>query len=178
VDISVSGAAQLADDITLRTMLGYNYIMPITLAPEKVYATDIRDKEYSYLTTSVDSTGYILKYRFLHTFKGDIELNIHSFSAGFSAKYFSKIQNLDKAIEDFEETTKAAGGSIQPIEYMDYFYTHNNGQWVFDLRAGYKINDHHEVSLISSNFMNSSYSLRPLKAEAVRNVMLQYVLKI
>lgn len=178
VDISVSGAAQLADNVTLRTMLGYNYIMPITLDPDKVYATDIRDKEYSYITTSVDSTGYILKYRFLHTFKGDIELNIHSFSAGFSAKYFSKIENLDKAIEDFEETTKAAGGSIQPIEYMDYFYTHNNGQWVFDLRAGYKINDHHEVSLISSNFMNSSYSLRPLKAEAVRNVMLQYVLKI
>ena len=38
----------------------------------------------------------------------------------FSAKYFSKIENLDKAIEDFEKTTKAAGGSIQPIEYMDY----------------------------------------------------------
>jgi hypothetical protein len=164
--------------VTLRTMLGYNYIMPITMDPDKIYATDIRDKEYSYITTSVDSTGYILKYRFLHTFKGDIELNIHSFSAGFSAKYFSKIENLDKAIEDFEKTTKAAGGSIQPIEYMDYFYTHNNGQWVFDLRAGYKINDHNEVSLISNNFMNSSYSLRPLKAESLRNIMLQYVLKI
>jgi outer membrane receptor protein involved in Fe transport len=178
VDVSVSGAIQLAEDMTIRTMFGYNYIMPVTLDPEKVYTTDIRDIEYSYMTTSIDTTGYILKYRFLHTFKGDIELNIHSFSAGFSAKYFSKIENLDKAIEDFEQTTKAAGGSIQPIEYMDYFYTHNNGQWVFDLRASYKINDHNEVSLISNNFMNSSYSLRPLKAESMRNIMLQYVLKI
>ena len=25
-------------------------------------------------------------------------------------------------------------GSIQPIEYMDYFETHNTGQWIFDLR--------------------------------------------
>lgn len=178
VDISVTGAAQLADKITLKTMVGYNYIMPKTLDPDYVYATDIRNREYSYITTSVDSTDYILKYRFLHTFKGDIELNIYTFSVGFSAKYFSKIQNLDKAIEDFEKTTQAAGGSIQPILYMDYFYSHNDGNWIFDLRASYKINEHHEISLISNNFLNSSYSLRPLKAEAMRNIMLQYVLKI
>jgi iron complex outermembrane receptor protein len=178
VDISVTGAAQLADNVTLRTILGYNYIMPKTLDPEYVYATDIRDKEYSYITTSVDTTDYILKYRFLHTFKGDIELRVYSFSIGLSAKYFSKIENLDKAIEDFEETTKAAGGSIQPIEYMDYYASRNTGNWVLDFRAGYKINDHHELSLISNNLLNHSYSLRPLKAEPVRNIMLQYVLKI
>jgi outer membrane cobalamin receptor len=178
VDISVSGAAQLAGNITIRTVLGYNYIMPKTLDPDYVYATDIRGNQYSYITTSVDSSDYILKYRFLHTFKGDIELNVHSFSVGFSAKYFSRIENLDKAIEDFEETTKAAGGSIQPILYMDYFESNNTGKWVFDCRASYKINDHHEISVISNNFMNNSYSLRPLKAEAIRNVMVQYVLKL
>jgi iron complex outermembrane receptor protein len=178
VDISVSGAAQLADKITLRTVLGYNYIMPKTLDPDYVYATDIRGNQYSYITTSVDSSDYILKYRFLHTFKGDIELNIFSFSIGFSGKYFSRIENLDKAIEDFEETTKAAGGSIQPILYMDYFESNNTGKWIFDLRASYKINDHHEVSVISNNFMNNSYSLRPLKAEPIRNVMVQYVVKM
>ena len=178
VDISITGAAQLADKVTLRTILGYNYIMPKTLDPDYIYATDIRDNEYSYITTSVDSTDYILKYRFLHTFKGDIELNIHAFTIGFSAKYFSRIENLDKAIEDFEETTKAAGGSIQPILYMDYFYSHNKGQWIMDMRASYKINDHHELSLISNNFLNKSYSLRPLKAEAMRNIMVQYVFKI
>jgi outer membrane receptor protein involved in Fe transport len=178
VDISVTGAAQLADKITLKTMLGYNYILPKTLDPDYIYAIDIRDKEYSYITTSVDTTNYILKYRFLHTFKGDLELNIYSVSLGISAKYFSKIENLDKAIEDFEETTKAAGGSIQPIEYMDYFYAHNKGQWIMDLRAGYKINEQHEISLISNNFLNKSYSLRPLKAEAMRNIMVQYVYKM
>jgi outer membrane cobalamin receptor len=178
VDISVTGAAQLASKITLHTMLGYNYIMPKTLDPDYVYATDIRGREYSYVTTSVDSSDYILKYRFLHTFKGDIELNVYSFSVGFSAKYFSRIENLDKAIEDFENTTKAAGGSIQPILYMDYFYTNNTGKWIFDLRASYKINEHHELSLISNNFLNNSYSLRPLKAEQMRNIMVQYVLKI
>jgi outer membrane receptor protein involved in Fe transport len=178
VDISVSGAAQLADKVTLRTILGYNYIMPKTLDPDFVYATDIRGNEYSYITTSIDTTNHILKYRFLQTFKGDIELDAFSFSLGFSAKYFSKIQNLDKAIADFEATTLAAGGSIQPILYMNYFYTHNHGIWIFDVRASYKINKHHEVSLISNNFLNESYSLRPLKAEPMRTIMLQYILKI
>ncbi len=178
IDISLSGAAQLGTGITLKTMIGYNYIMPITLDPDYVYATDIRGNQYSYISTSVDTSGYILKYRFLHTFKGDIELNVHSFYIGFSAKYFSKIENLDKAIQDFEETTLAAGGSIQPILYMDYYYSHNSGNWIFDMRAGYKINDHHEISLISNNFMNKSYSLRPLKAEPIRNLMVQYVFKM
>lgn len=178
IDISVTGAAQLGKNMTLRTILGYNYIMPKTLDPDYVYATDIRNRQYSYITTSVDTSDYILKYRFLHTFKGDFELNVFDFSVGISAKYFSRIENLDKAIEDFEETTKAAGGSIQPILYMDYYYTNNTGKWIFDLRASYKISEHHEISIISNNFLNNSYSLRPLKAEPIRNVMIQYVLKM
>jgi hypothetical protein len=119
-----------------------------------------------------------LKYRFLHTFKGDFELDIFSFSVGLSAKYFSRIENLDKAIEEFENTTKLAGGTIQPIYYMDYFYNNNNGQWILDIRASYSINDHHQISLLSNNLLNNIYSLRPLKAEPMRNIMLQYVLKM
>ena len=176
IDISLSGAAHLADKITLKTIIGYNYIMPVTLDPDYVYTTDIRGNEYTYNTTSVNPEDNILKYRFLHTLKGDIELDIYSFSAGFSVKYFSKIENLDKAIEEFENTTKLAGGTIQPILYMDYFYNHNNGQWILDLRASYSINDHHKIALLSNNFLNNIYSLRPLKAEPMRSVMLQYTL--
>jgi len=178
VDISLTGAAQLAKNVTLHTIIGYNYIMPKTLDPDYVYATDIRGTQYSYATTSIDSTNDILKYRFLHTFKGDIELDFYDFSVGFSVKYFSRMENLDKAIADFEETTKAAGGSIQPILYMDYFYNNNNGKWILDFRASYRITDHHQISLISNNFLNNIYSLRPLKAEPMRSVMLQYVLKM
>jgi outer membrane cobalamin receptor len=177
IDISVSGAAQLADKVTLRTILGYNYIMPKSQDPDYIFAVDIDSTKYTFNSTSIDSSGSILKYRFLHTFKGDIELNIYSFSFGISAKYFSKIENLDKSIEEFEHYTRLPGVQLQDIFYMDYFYNNNNGKWIFDLRASYKINDHHEVSLISNNFMNNAYSLRPLKAEPIRSVMVQYVLK-
>jgi outer membrane cobalamin receptor len=177
VDISVTGAAHLAEDVILKTNFGYNYIMPKTLDPEYVYAIDIRDRKYSYNTTSLDTSHNILKYRFLHTFKGDFELDIHAFSVGCSVKYFSKMENLDLAIKEFEETTLAAGGTIQPILYMDYFNNHNNGNWVFDVRAGYKINEHHELSLICNNLLNNIYSLRPLKAEPMRTITVQYIYK-
>ena len=162
----------------MKTILGYTYINPKTLNPDYVYAVDIRGDSLSYVNTSVDPSNDILKYRFLHTFKGDIEFDIHAFSFGISAKYFSRIENLDKSIQEFEDATKQTGGTLQEIRYMDYFYHHNNGNWIFDARIAYSINDHHRISLISNNVLNRAYSLRPLKAEPMRTIMLQYLLKI
>jgi outer membrane cobalamin receptor len=178
VDISLSGAAHLKEGITIKTMFGYNYIMPTSLDPDYVYAVDIRGTSYTYNNTSLDSTDQILKYRFLHTFKGDFELDIHKFSAGISVKYFSKMENLDESIEEFENTTQTLyenGGSIQPIYYMHYYYTHNDGQWIIDARIRYEINKHHEISLLSNNLLNNIYSLRPLKAEPMRTIQVQYI---
>jgi iron complex outermembrane receptor protein len=178
IDISISGAAQLAKNITLRTVLGYNYIIPVALDPEYVFAKDFKGTYYTYNNTSLDPADKILKYRFLQTFKGDIQLDVYSFSIGFSAKYFSKIKNLDKSIEDFEHYTSLPGVMLQDILYMDYFKNNNTGKWIFDLRASYQFNDNNELSIISNNFTNNIYSLRPLKAEPMRSVMVQYVLKI
>ncbi len=188
IDISVTGMAKLGEKTTLKTMIGYNYIMPKSLDPAYVYASDTlwdvvadtvkKINYYSYNSTSVDSSQGILKYRFLHTLKGDIEFTCRSFSFGISIKYFSKIENLDASIFEFEKVTEQTGGSMQPIRYMDYFYNHNNGNWIFDFRAAYKITDHHQVSLIAKNLFNNIYSLRPLKSEPMRSIVLQYIFKM
>ena len=49
-----------------------------------------------------------------------------------------------------------------------------------DLRLSYSIgaNDNHKLSVVAKNFMNSTYSLRPLKIEAPRSIVFQYSLKI
>ena len=86
--------------------------------------------------------------------------------------------NLDKAIADFERATVGTGGTIQPILYMDYFNHHNNGNTIMDIRISYEFTQKHKLSLISNNFLNRWYSLRPLKAEEMRTIMLQYVLNI
>jgi outer membrane cobalamin receptor len=123
---------------------------------------------------SVDPSKNILKYRFLHTVKLDLGFDIYDFSIGMSLKYFSKIENLDKTIFDFEDATLASGGTLQPILYRDYFYNHNNGNAIVDMRAGYRFHKHHKIAVIVDNLFNRWYSLRPLKAEPMRSIQLQY----
>jgi hypothetical protein len=61
---------------------------------------------------------------------------------------------------------------------MNYFYNHNNGNFILDLRISAELAGRHKISLISNNLLNRWYSLRPLKAEQMRNIMLQYVLTL
>jgi iron complex outermembrane receptor protein len=175
IDASFSGMVKFTKNVEMIFMTGYNYIVPKTLNPDYVYAVDDFDRVFSYNSTSLDSASQILKYRFLHNVKADFELKIKKkLSIGVSAKYFSKIINMDGIIKDFEETTANTGGTIQEIRYMDFFNSHRFGNWIFDARMSYKINDHHKVAIISSNILNRLYSLRPLKIEPPRSIMLQY----
>ncbi len=181
LDISVTGQARLNDYTYLNGIIGYNYILPEALEPDLIFAHDYNpggETEFSYNSTSIDPSRRILKYRFLHTIKADIELIYKEFAFGFSLKYFSRMENLDKAIEDFEQATINSGGSLQPVYYMNYFFHHNNGNLIIDGRISYKFLEHHKIALIVSNFLNRTYSLRPLKAEQMRTVMLQYTLEI
>jgi len=173
VDVSFSGKAKLGKKAEMTFMTGYNYIVPKTLSPDYVYAVDVLGREYSYNKTSLDSTSRILKYRFLHNVKADVEFVFwKKLAIGVSAKYFSKIINMDGVIEDFEDAT--SGPYVQDIRYMDYFKEHQHGNWIFDARISYEISQRHKLAVISANLMNRSYSLRPLKIEQPRTVMLQY----
>jgi len=181
LDISHTGFAKTGKYGQINLMLGYTYIIPKTMEPSYVYAYDYNPggaSAYSYNSTSIDPSHDILKYRFLHTFKGDIEFTIKNWAFGTSMRYFSKLVNIDKAIEDFEEVTKQSGGSLQPIYYMDYFYTKNNGNFIMDIRLSYEILGKHKIALISNNLINRTYSLVPLQAEEMRTIMLQYSVKL
>lgn len=173
IDASFSGKAKLGKKAEMTFITGYTYILPTTLTPDYVYAVDGLGREYSYNSTSLDSTGGILKYRFLHNVKMDVEVVIvGKFAIGASAKYFSEITNLDGVIEEFETSTTAP--LIQNIRYMDFFEANRNGNWIFDARISYKFNENHKIAVISANILNRVYSLRPLKIEQPRTIMLQY----
>ncbi len=176
LDVSLTGQAKFGDGFELNTMFGYTYTMPIALEPDLVFATDSINNDFSYNLTSVDPSRKILKYRFLHTVKMDVEFVYRSFAYGISLKYFSRIENLDQAIFDFEDATIAAGPTMQNILYRNYYYNHNNGNTIIDMRISYAFAEHHKLAIISDNIFNRWYSLRPLKAEPMRNVTLQYSL--
>ncbi|HLW38877.1 MAG TPA: TonB-dependent receptor, partial [Brumimicrobium sp.] len=179
IDLSFSGKAKLSEKAEMTFMLGYNYILPKTLDPDYVYAVDtvLTQKEYSYNSTSLDPSQGILKYRFLHNIKADVEVDMfNSIALGISVKYFSKMENMDGVIEEFEEATQ--GPFIQSIRYMDYFKENQKGVWILDARLSYALNEKHKIAVIATNFLNNSYSLRPLKIEQPATLMLQYTLKI
>lgn len=184
LDLSFTGKAKLSKNAEMTFMAGYNYIVPKTLTPDYVYASDSiydgngKPREFSYYSTSLDPSNQILKYRFLHNVKSDFEIVIQKkIGIGFSAKYFSKIVNMDAIIKDFEETT-AGIDVLQNLRYMDYFEAHRFGNWIFDARLSYQLSDMHKIALIGSNILNRSYSLRPLKIEAPRTIMIQYTWKL
>jgi outer membrane receptor protein involved in Fe transport len=181
IDFSLTGKATFSKYISLNVMAGYTYVKPITLEPDKIFAHDFNpagQTAFSYNSTSVDPSSHILKYRFLHTAKLDLELDIHRFSVGTSMRYFSKIINLDKAIFDFEDVTRATGGTLQAILYRNYYHHHNNGNMIWDVRASYEISKHSKISILSNNVGNRMYSLRPLKAEPPRSLTLRYSLSL
>lgn len=173
IDFSVQGLAKISEKDALTFMFGYTYIVPVSLEPDYVYATDLFNNDLSYNNTSLNPESGILKYRFLHNLKLDVEYKHNRFALGVSFKYFSKLENLDKAIQEFENYTISTG-TIQPIMYMNYFDNRNGGNPIFDARVSYKINDSHKIALISANILNRVYSLRPLRAEPPRTIMLQY----
>ncbi|MDC0644224.1 TonB-dependent receptor [Crocinitomicaceae bacterium] len=178
IDASFTGFAELKNKSKMTFLMGYNYIVPKTLSPDYVYASDFNQVEFSYNSTSLDATNGILKYRFLHNVKLDCEYTWRDkFSIGASAKYFSKIVNMDAVIKDFEETTQSYW-FLQNLQYMDFYNSHRFGNWIFDTRISFNFNESHKLALIGTNILNRTYSLRPLKIEPPRTITVQYTYKL
>lgn len=178
IDASYAGKTSLSPKNEIGFLLGYNYIVPVTLSPNYVYATDSLNRVFSYQSTSMDPSKGILKYRFLHNVKMDVEYTWKKkVSIGISAKYFSKMVNMDAIIKDFEQLT-VDNELLQDLKYMDYFQSHRFGNWIYDARLSFNFSEQHKLALVGSNIFNRSYSLRPLKIEAPRTVMIQYTCRL
>ena len=178
IDASFTGFAEFKNDSKMMFLMGYNYIVPKTLTPDYVYAIDSNQRQFSYNSTSLDGSQGILKYRFLHNVKLDCEYTWKDkLSVGASAKYFSKIVNMDAIIKDFEEFTTDVE-VLQDLQYMNFYNSHRFGNWIFDARVSFNFNESHKLALIGSNILNRSYSLRPLKIEPPRTISVQYTYKL
>lgn len=162
-------------------LIGYTYIEPVSLTPDSVYVTTKSlqpgdpGTPISYKNSSMDTTDNILKYRFKHMFKADVEFKIFKFNVGVSYRYYSQMQNIDKAFQDIEQLTKDANVYFNEIKATDYWKS-NHYIDIFDARIGYSLGKKHKISLICNNLLNKIYSLRPMKIEAPRTTSIQYVL--
>lgn len=184
IDASVVGMTDDKKNFAVEFMVGYTYVDPKSLEPHFPYAEKLSSDGiplgtyHDYVSSSEDTTGYTLKYRFNHMLKADIEFTIYKkWSVGFSYRYYSKMKNVDNVISELEYITYEGKEFLNEVKYMNWWRTHG-GQHIFDARVGYKINDQHRLSIICNNILNTAYSLRPLKVEAPLTASISYVLTL
>jgi len=143
-------------NVELVSLLGYTYMNPISLNNDPIYRSSFSD-------TSTN----MLKYRFNHLAKADIQATYKKWSLGASMRYNSFMKNIDRAFEVGVLGTELLVGMQQ---YRQQF---NKGVFVFDARISYELKKGIKLNFIANNFLNAEYLSRPGDVQAPRNFTLQ-----
>ena len=164
LDLSFNSSGKIGG-VELISLLGYTYMNPISLNNNPLYTANFSDKNTN-----------MLKYRFKHLAKADVEVNYKKLSAGFSCRYNSFMKNIDLTFE--EDLDPSINTTVYLLPGLkEYRKKYNKGSLVFDFRFGYKINEIMRIGLIANNILNTEYSSRPGDIQAPRNFMLQLQMK-
>ena len=139
------------------SLLGYTYMNPISLNINPAYQASFSD-----------SGSTMLKYRFNHLAKADIQATWKKkYSLGFSSRYNSFMKNIDAIFEDGIFGQQVLAG------LKDYRALNNKGSLVFDVRASINITEQFKVNIIANNVLNTEYVSRPGDIQAPRNFIAQ-----
>ena len=148
-DLSIAGQDKLFC-LPVDLLAGYTYILP----KFQVF-DDVQDQ-----LSSADRN--ILKYRFQHTVKFDAEVQIKKFAIGGALRYYSRMEAIDEAFNQFLPGIK------------EFRQEHDGGTTVIDARIIYNVTDNSSVSFIVKNLTNLEYALRPALIDAPRNFTIKY----
>jgi iron complex outermembrane receptor protein len=170
-EFSVMGEGKIGP-VKFEMLGGYTYTLPESLTPDLVYArrNDLNSTEVTYTNTSSDPTNNILKYRLQHLVRFDLQGTWRSISLGGSFRYNSHMQNIDNAFE-FLETTVPMFFDPGIVAWRE---SHTVGDFIFDSRISWKVNEHHKVAFVVNNVLNREYAIRPLSIEEPRLSTVQY----
>jgi iron complex outermembrane receptor protein len=138
----------------LSMMTGYTYIQP-------------QYKEFGAREMATSSVDYnVLKYRFRHSVKADIEMPLSNWlTMGVSYQFNSHMEAIDAI--------------FNLIPGVQNFRTlNNNGFHVLDFRTGFQIHPKLEAWIILKNALNQAYTMRPAQMEAPRSITLRLAMKI
>lgn len=155
VEVSINGTGNIGP-IKIQTLMGYTYMNPITKNADPEYRE----------TFSNDSTN-MLKYRFKHLAKADLQLEYKGIGIGGSMRMNSFMVNIDKVFED-----GILGQQILP-GLKQYRLDHDGPTIVFDARIGYTYKEQYKLAFIVNNVANVEYMTRPGDIQAPRCFMLQ-----
>jgi len=159
-DLSFNSMGKIGN-VEIISLIGYTYMNPISL-----------NNDPQYLSTFSDTVSGMLKYRFRHLAKADIEVNYENYSVGISCRYNSNMANVDKVFEE-----PIAGDTYILPGLKEYRKIYNKGNLVFDARFAFKLNEKVRLSLIGNNILNTEYTSRPGDIQPPRNIAVQAQIK-
>ena len=146
---------------------GYNYIYPADISGDSSnleFGHFMQNFIDGFTASSGDSVFLesVLKYRFRHTGRLDLDYETDKWLFGADVNYYSLMENLDAIYISF----------IPGI--VEYREDHMHGDWIADARVGYKINKKMQVQLLGKNIFNNMYALRPAKYDPPRSFTVQW----
>ncbi len=170
IEASINGGGKIGP-VGVALFTGYTFIDPI-------------NPDYN---PSVDTLGLpylnVLKYRNRYLFKNDIQLDYKIFSIGFSTRYQSFMENIDRKFNESLLHDVQAGFDYYAFTYVlpglpKYREKDRRGSWVHDLRIGFQVLKCLKVSYIVNNLFNEEYSSRPGDVRPPRFHSVQLMLKV
>ncbi len=147
-------------DPKFKEFLSYDEFKNATPAVQETEA--YKNALYSSSSATKETFQNVLKYRFRHSAKFDIESRAGKFSFGITGFYNSFMENIDEVFEAF----------IVP-GLRQYRKENNKGDLVLGARTAFFPNDHLKFSFIVGNLTNKEWTARPGKVEATRNYTLR-----
>ena len=169
-EITLNGQGKINKDITLNLLAGYTHMNPTSLEPNKVYANDIQGGDITYTNSSSDPS--ILKYRYSHIAKTDLEIVYKDFSFGGSFRYNDFMKNIDSIF-----VTNLVNDILIP-GINEAREEHKNGDFIVDMRLGYQFNYMIKFGFVVNNLFNREYMTRPATMMPPRTFAFQCSLKI
>ncbi|MBT3612225.1 MAG: TonB-dependent receptor [Flavobacteriales bacterium] len=172
LELSISGQGKINSNLAINVIAGYTYMNPISLDLDYVYAESINGYGLTYRETGSDST--MLKYRYKHIAKADIEIVYKEISLGGSVRYNSFMKNIDKIftlIGGDGEGAQIPGINAAREKFKD-------GDFIVDLRVGYQATKTARIGFIVNNLLNREYMTRPATMMSPRTFAMQLALKI
>jgi iron complex outermembrane receptor protein len=169
VELSINGTGKIGP-VGVTALMGYTYMNPIVLNP---------DSAYIYGTAGngglSDTSSNMLKYRFRHLAKGDIQFKYKKLMFGFSGRYNSFMENIDAS---FETGINVLGSNVPVLIGLEEYRERNNvGNVIFDTRIGYQLNEQFLINFVVNNVFNEEYMTRPGDIRAPRQFLLRFQAK-
>jgi outer membrane cobalamin receptor len=170
IEASINGGGKIGP-VGVMLFTGYTFIDPI-------------NPDYN---PSIDTLGLpylnVLKYRNRYLFKNDIQLDYKFVSVGFSTRYQSFMENIDRKFNESLLHDIQSGFDYYAFTYVlpglpKYREKDRAGSWVHDLRIGFQVLKSLKISYIVNNLFNEEYSTRPGDVRPPRMHTVQLMLKV